>query len=95
MEKLGVNGFGHTGYLVIRATFLFKDFIFGALGWLSQSSIRLLVLAQVMISQLMSSSPASGSVLTEPVWDSLSPSPTAPPISLSLFLSLKINKKTF
>ena len=55
--------------------------------------------AQVMISQFMNSSPASGSVLTaqslEPASDSLFLS-AAPPLvlslALSLFLSLKINK---
>ena len=36
----------------------------GAPGWLSWLSIQLLVLAQVMISQFMGLSPASGSVLT-------------------------------
>ena len=35
----------------------------GAPGWLSWLSIQLLVLAQVMISQFMGLSPASGSVL--------------------------------
>ena len=54
--------------------------------------------AQVMISQLVGSSPASGSVLTaqslEPASDSVSPSLSAPPpltlcLSLSLSLSLK------
>ena len=50
--------------------------------------------AQVMISQFVSSSPVSGSVLTaqslEPVSDSVSPSPSVPPkICLSPSLSLK------
>ena len=36
---------------------------FGAPGWLSWLGVQLLVLAQVMISQFVSSSPASGSVL--------------------------------
>ena len=60
--------------------------------------------AQVMISQLVNSSPASGSVLTaqslEPALDSVSPSlslslslSAPPPLALSLSLSLsKINK---
>ena len=56
--------------------------------------------AQVMISRSVSSSPASGSVLTaqglEPASDSVSPSLSASPprvVSLSLSLSLsKINK---
>ena len=47
--------------------------------------------AQVMISQFMSSSPASGSVLTarslEPASESVSPSLSAPP-QLALCLSL-------
>ena len=48
--------------------------------------------AQVMISRFMSSSPASGSLLTaqslEPASDSVSPSLSAPPL-LTLNLSLK------
>ena len=59
--------------------------------------------AQVMISQFMSSSPASGSVLMvqslEPVSDSVSPSLSAPPpqvcaLTLSLYVS-KLNIKNF
>ena len=54
--------------------------------------------AQVMISQLMGSSPVSGSVLTaqspEPALDSVSPSLSVPPLLMfSLSLSLK-NKQT-
>ena len=53
--------------------------------------------AQVMISQLVSSSPASGSVLTaqslEPASDSVSLSPSAPTHSHSASVSLK-NKQT-
>ena len=50
--------------------------------------------AQSVISRLVSSSPASGSVLTahslEPALDSVSPSLSAPPpLTLSLSLSLK------
>ena len=49
-------------------------------------SVKCLTLAQVMVSQFVGSSPASGSVLTaqslEPAWDSVSPS-----LSLSLSLS--------
>ena len=37
----------------------------GASGWLSRLSIQFLVLAQVMISRFIGSSPASGSVLRE------------------------------
>ena len=54
-------------------------------GWLSWLSVRLLISAQVVISQFMSSSPMSGLVLT--VWSLLgilSPSLSAPsPRSLS------------
>ena len=63
--------------------------------WVAQS-VKHLTSAQVMISQSVSSSPASGSVLTaqslEPVSDSVSPSLSAPPpFMLSLSVS-KINK---
>ena len=68
----------------------------GAPGWLSGLNVQLLISAQVVISQLMRSSPASGSVLTvEPASDSVSPAISAPPqlaLSLSLFLCQKINK---
>ena len=52
------------------------------------------ILAQVMISQFVGSSPMSGSVLTaqslEPALDSVSPSLSAPPsLMLCLFLPLK------
>ena len=61
----------------------------GVPGWLNQ-----LTPAQVMLSQLVSSSPSWGSVLTarslEPASDSVSPSPSTPP-PLTLCLS-KINK---
>ena len=59
----------------------------GAPGWLSWLSIQLLVLAQVMISQFMGLSPASGSVLTyrASLEFSLSLSLSAPPpLALSL-----------
>ena len=61
--------------------------------WVAQS-VECPTSAQVMISQLVSSSPASGSVLAaqnlEPASDSVSPSLSAPPLlSLSLSLSLK------
>ena len=63
-------------------------------------SVKGPTLAQVMISQFVGSSPASGSVLTvrslETASDSLSPSLSAPPgLTLCVFLSLsvlKINK---
>ena len=79
---------------------LFQKDFWGAPGWLSQLSVQLLTLVQVMISQLMSWSPASVSVLTaqnpEPL-RILSPSLSAPP-PLMLCLSLspwKINNYFF
>ena len=58
-------------------------------------SVKCLTLAQVMISQFVGSSPASGSVLTsqslEPAKDSVSPFLSDPPL-LALFLSLSKNK---
>ena len=64
--------------------------------WVAQS-IKHLTSARVMISPFVGSGPASGSVLTaqglEPVWDSVSPSLSAPhSLMLSLCLS-KINGK--
>ena len=61
-------------------------------SWVAQS-VEHLTLAQVMISQLMSSSPTSGSVLTvqslEPASDSVSPSlPLCPSISYTLSFAL-------
>ena len=41
-----------------------KNKVGGAPGWRSQLSIQLLISAQVMVSWLMGSSPALGSVLT-------------------------------
>ena len=72
-----------------------KNFFKGAPGWLSQLSV--LTSAQVMISRSVSSSPASGSVLTaqslEPVSDSVSLSLWPSPVHvLSLSVS-KINKR--
>ena len=65
-------------------------------------SVKGLTLALVMISQFVSSSPASGSVLTaqslEPVSDPVSPSLSACPLltlCLCLSLSLKDKKKKF
>ena len=62
-------------------------------AWVAQS-VKYPTLAQVMISQSVSSSPASGSVLTaqtlEPVSDSVSPSLSdPPPFMLCLSLSQK------
>ena len=63
-------------------------------AWVAQS-VKRLTSAQVMNSWFVSSSPASGSVLTaqslEPASDSVSPSLSAPPL-LMLCLFLKINK---
>ena len=60
-------------------------------AWMAQSVERP-TSAQIMISQFVSSSPASGSVLTaqslEPAWDSMSPSLSAPTL-LVFCLSLK------
>ena len=60
----------------------------GSVGWLT--------LAQVMISQPVSSSPASGSVLApqslEPASDCVSPSLSTPPL-LTLCVSLSLNNK--
>ena len=59
-------------------------------------SVERLTSAQVMISQLVSSSSASGSVLTaqslEPASDSVSPRLSAPPL-LMLYLSLSLKDK--
>ena len=68
-------------------------------AWVAQS-VKHLNLAQVTISQFVSSSPASGSVLTarslEPALDSMSPSLSlcpSPVHALSLSVPKKINKK--
>ena len=63
-------------------------------GTLVAQSVKRLTSAQVMILQLMSSSPTSGSVLTaqslEPALDSVSPSLSLPlPRSCSVSLSVK------
>ena len=72
----------------------FKNVFRGA--WVAQL-VKHQTLAQVMISQFMGLSPASGSVLTaqslEPASDSVSPSLSAPPpLVCSVPVSLKINK---
>ena len=68
----------------------------GVLGWLSQLSIQLLVLVQVVISWFMGLSPTSGSVLTarslEPASDAVSPSLCASPL-LTLCLPLSFKNK--
>ena len=69
-------------------------------AWVAQL-VKRLTLVQVMISPFVSSSPASGSVVTawslEPASDSVSPSLSAPPplvLCPSLSLSVpKINKR--
>ena len=68
-----------------------KSLFWGA--WVTQS-VKRPASAQVMISRFVGSSPASGSVWTaqnlEPASDSVSPSPSAPPLfALCLSLSLK------
>ena len=64
-------------------------------AWMAQSVERL-TSAQVVISQLVGSSPASGSVQTaqslEPPSNSVSPPLSAPPI-LMLCLALSLNNK--
>ena len=62
----------------------------GAPGWLSRFSVRLLVPAQVMISQFVSSSSRSGSVLTVQRLLGILSLPLS--VSLPFALSLKINK---
>ena len=61
----------------------------GAPGWLSWFSIRLLILARVMISQFVGLSPMSGSVLS--MWSLLGILclPAPPPLALMYALSLK------
>ena len=65
-------------------------------GAQAAQSVECLTLAQVMISQLVNLSPASGSVLRagslEPASDSVSPSLSAPPL-LTLSLKNEINIK--
>ena len=73
--------------------FLFKTYTLGKLGWLSQA----LTLAHIMISQFVSLSPASGSVLTaqslEPASDSVSaPLSTPPLLVLCLSFCLSLSK---
>ena len=63
-------------------------------GGLCQLSVRLWILARVMISWFVESSPVSGSDSAEPAWDFLSPSLSAPPLlilSPSLSLSLSVS----
>ena len=64
-------------------------------SWVAQS-VECLTLAQVMILLSVSSSPASGSVLTaqslEPASDSVSPSLSAPPLLMLCLCLKKINE---
>ena len=89
-------------------TFIFQLFAnikntidFGAPGWFSRLSVQLLISAQIMISEFVRSSPTS--CYTDsmgPVWDSLSPSLSAPPLLAHIpmcacALSLSNKLKTF
>ena len=70
-------------FLPLDETFYLKMFlILGGRGARGAQSVELPTLAQVMVSQVVGSSPASGSVLTaqslEPASDSVSPSLSAP-----------------
>ena len=64
------------------------------IAWVAQS-VKHPTLAEIMISQFVSSSTASGSVLTaqslEPASDSVSPSLSVPPL-LTLCVSLSLSK---
>ena len=77
-ESRSVNVYQHTTALRSLRERIIENW--GA--WVAQS-VKHLTLTQVMISRSVSSSPASGSVLTaqslEPASDSLSPSLSAPP----------------
>ena len=65
-------------------------------AWVAQS-VEQQTSAQVMLSRSVSSSPASGSVLTarslEPASDAVSPSLSAPPPLLTLSLSLSLSQQ--
>ena len=61
-------------------------------GLLSQLSVQLLILTQVMISQFVSSSPTTGTVLTAQSLFRILSVPLSDPLPLDLSLSLKINK---
>ena len=81
---------GNLGCQMIETQFK-PGFFRGA--WVAQSA-KCLTSAQVMISQFVSSSPVSGSVLTvqslEPASESVSPSLPVPPL---LVLSLSLSQK--
>ena len=85
LSALGNNSILHgllNGYSIIK----------GTAGWLSRLSVRLLVSAQVMILQFVSSSPVSASALTvQRLLRILSLPLSAPPL-LARSLSLSQNK---
>ena len=91
----GRNQVGGMRFLGQKLLQGFKKKVRGA--WVAQS-VKPPTSAQVTISQSVSSSPTSGSVLTaqslEPASDSVSPSLSAPPPVHALSLSVsKINKR--
>ena len=90
----GLRILGHVLVPTVYTLCCAQDWDFPGGAWVAQS-VKHLTSAQVMISQFVSSSPVSGSVLTaqspEPASDSVSPSLSAPPL-LMLCLCLK-NKK--
>ena len=65
--------------------------LIGAPGWLSRLSMRLLILAQVMISQVRGFKPCVGLCVdgAEPSWDSLSPSLCPSPTHTHMLFLLK------
>ena len=78
-----------------KATMINMLSTFGVTGWFNRLSVRLSVLAQVMISWFLSSRPASGPVLTaqslEPASDPVTPPlPASPQLTLC---PLKMNKR--
>ena len=64
----------------------------GAPGCLSRLSVQRLILAQVLISQFVSSNPKTGSMLTSQSLLGILSLSLSAPHSCSHFLSLKINK---
>ena len=89
-------GLNNTFQRIMRRIYSQNIKLHGARGWLNQLSVQFLISAQVMISWFVSSSPALGSVLT--AWSLLgilSPSLSALPYSLCLFLKINKPKKRF
>ena len=85
-NRYGTHVFTKSGKQISGMCVLKSKILYGVLGWHSQLSLRLLILAQIMISGIY----AEGSLLRI-----LSPSLSAPPLCTHmLFLSLgpKINK---